>query len=398
MRTDRPLKLRPVVQRYDWGKLGQDSLIHRLLGSPEALAPAAELWMGAHPSAPSGLEDGNDETLETLVASAPSEMLGKRAADTFGKLPFLLKVLSIRSALSIQAHPDRGRAAELRKIDPAHYPDDNHKPEMAIAVTPVELLYGFRSVVEIAEEVRRSPALRSTLDDDLASRLLARGAPADQELLKDLYTSLMHLPPSELSRSLAELRVEMSERTQDARTRWFETLSTEHGDDVGLLSLFVMNLVRLAPGEAIFVGPNTVHAYLSGDLIECMASSDNVVRAGLTKKFKDLETLISMLHYRPAVPEIILPRPIGGSERHRAYPAPAREFALEALDSKGAAAECTLGRESVAIVFVLAGSGELRSAGGTLSLAEGESAFVPSAAGEVVVRSNGGTAFIAHVP
>ncbi|XP_072290928.1 mannose-6-phosphate isomerase isoform X2 [Eucyclogobius newberryi] len=238
------------AQLYSWGKLGLNSEVAQLLlhsatqSNIDPDTPYAELWMGAHPKADSGilLDRIPDQTLGSWIQKNP-QSLGSKVRERFnGKLPFLFKVLSVRTALSIQAHPDLDLAVRLHAQFPEHYPDDNHKPEMAIALTPFTGLCGFRPVSEILD-------------------FLSGKVPLDSLLLK---------------------------------------LHSQFPGDIGCFCIYFLNLVELQPGDAMFLRANEIHAYLYGDCIECMACSDNTVRAGLTPKFLDVETLCEMLDYSPS--------------------------------------------------------------------------------------------------
>ena len=148
MKLNIPLKLTCPVMHYPWGKYGNSSLIADLTNSPTAERdePFAEFWIGAHKKAPAEtVVDGKNWFLDKLIGKYPEELLGSFVQQKFGaELPFLFKVLSVRTALSIQAHPDKAQAVELHARDPENYPDANHKPEVAIALSPLTMLIGFR--------------------------------------------------------------------------------------------------------------------------------------------------------------------------------------------------------------------------------------------------------------
>ncbi|EPS43294.1 hypothetical protein H072_2714 [Dactylellina haptotyla CBS 200.50] len=317
------------VNNYDWGKKGSASCAARFASGGliiDETKPYAELWMGTHPSLPSrDVESGN--SLQDLI-SQDEALLGDRVVRRFGpgRLPFLFKVLSIGKALSIQAHPDKLLAEELHSKDPKNYPDDNHKPEMAIAITPFTGLCGFRPLSEIKEFLSTVPSLRDLLGQIAISSfetLTASKEDEDQKRgLKMLYETLMKSDPSAIALS-AEILVHAARTDPDnfiggaklPNSRSYADLIIELNDqfpsDIGLFSTFFLNFVSLEPGQGMFLQANEPHAYLSGDIIECMASSDNVVRAGFTPKFKDVDTLVSMLTYRsaPVSAQIMTPTP-----------------------------------------------------------------------------------------
>ncbi|MCJ1444749.1 MAG: Mannose-6-phosphate isomerase [Stictis urceolatum] len=237
-----------------------------------------------------------------------------------GKLPFLFKVLSIRKALSIQAHPNKKLAEQLHAKDSKNYPDDNHKPEMTIAVTPFDGLCGFRPLVEIAHFLNHVPSLRKLVGDSTAKEFeeTTKGketSDSEQDLAKNkkalqtAFSALMNSDKSAIVDAAKELvesakkegsnfagsggPVNDGQELADLVTR----LNSQFEGDLGLFVMFFLNYVKLEIGEAMFLKADDIHAYLSGDIIECMASSDNVVRAGFTPKFKDVSTLTSMLTY-----------------------------------------------------------------------------------------------------
>jgi mannose-6-phosphate isomerase len=401
MELSRPLKLHSPVQHYSWGMRGGDSLVARLRGEEASSQPFAELWMGAHPSAPSKIA-GDDRLvpLDQAIAGEPQAVLGKEAVQKFGpKLPFLFKVLSIRTALSIQAHPDKVRAGQLHARDPLHYPDDNHKPELAIAVSPVELLYGFRHLREVRENFQRLPELTELLREDERQRLNSPAYAGDLDLLQDLYTSVLEARPENVARvhrsMIARLHT-LEQRTPE--DEWVLRLAEDYTEgDVGLFSFYLLNFLRLQPDEAIFVGPNMPHAYLHGDVVECMANSDNVVRAGLTGKFKDVETLLEMLHFRPAAAEIL--DPPKDENGRRAYATPAGEFFVESFEGRsGEERTFSSSGKAVELLFCLCGSGQILCKSETQSFSAGDAFLIPAAAGSIDICFTGGQVFRVSLP
>jgi mannose-6-phosphate isomerase len=275
--------------------------------------------MGTHPSNPSK-DVVTQRTLLDLVQDNQA-LLSKEVSDRYGhKLPFLFKVLSIGKALSIQAHPNKKLAEQLHKRDPKNYPDDNHKPEMAIAITPFDGLCGFRPLKEISHFLSTVQPLRQLVGNTETDAFMSAtkgkeisNIPEDiqsnRKALQDLFGALMRSKKEDIEHASKEL-LEAVE-TQGASfagnggpsnsgqelADLVIRLNSQFPGDIGLFVLFFLNYVKLETGEAMFLKADDVHAYLSGDIIECMAASDNVVRAGLTPKFKDVPTLIDMLTY-----------------------------------------------------------------------------------------------------
>lgn len=271
-------------------------------------------------------------------------------------LPYLLKVLSIRAALSIQAHPDAELAKELNAKFPNVYRDPNHKPELAIAITPMDAMCSFRTIPQIALYLQTVPELRAVVGEEIAQRFLDSAnvfkEPATQpyDLTDDMRTSLRNLFQSlmnadcDVVKSQLEIllaRLPSTITAEAAPTDYWkylvdqiQTIALAYPGDVGLFAVFLLNVIRLQPGEAIFLAQNEPHAYLFGDCVECMATSDNVVRAGLTPKFKDVDTLVRMLTYRAGAPKIYRGEALQGEATQRCvlYAPPVSEFVIEKFE------------------------------------------------------------------
>lgn len=328
----KPYLLESSIQHYQWGMKNEDAFIPKLLGlEPEKDKPYAELWIGAHQKLPSlVIIDSGKVKLDEFVNKFPEEILGKKAAGKFNnQLPFLFKILSAGEALSIQAHPNKEQAGELHKKDPQNYPDDNHKPEIAIALDDLTALVGFRSVDEIIETLKNYREIA----EFVGSEYLKHPGNNDEEAknwLKNLYSKLMIKALNEqdaLEKTLKDLEKNiLSKDGRNERETLFFELKKQYGNDVGLLSIFMLNLVHLKKGEGVFLKAGIPHAYLKGNIVECMANSDNVVRAGLTPKFKDVKTLVDILTYESA-PVEILGKDSSGCDF--IYKTPAPEFEIK---------------------------------------------------------------------
>lgn len=372
-----PLRLLPLqcgVQHYSWGvraRAGQRPLIADLLNlpAPEQL-PFAELWVGAHPKLPAAvlLPDGKANLL-SLVAENAAAVLGSRLAGTgASSLPFLLKILSCEQALSIQAHPDAARAVRLHAAAPQHYPDANHKPEIAIALTPFEALAGFRPTAAIRRDLLRLPALTTFFAAPQLKNAASSGA-----WLRVAYARVFETPQCEITAAIEALQRDLSHTaTLTGHDRLFQNLQELYPDDRGRLSVYFLNLLHLEPGEAFFVGPNMPHAYLQGSIIECMANSDNVVRAGLTPKFIDVPVLLEMLTYRGGRPVRLRPRAIAPGEQ--LYCPPVAEFRVLALRHGAGTRRLYASDGQVSVLLVLKGRA---------SMADGGSAPLDAPAGSI---------------
>lgn len=415
-------RLRNSVQRYDWGST---SAIQELLGLEVDGRPAAELWMGAHPSAPSvavpldgvsGASSDGDAagTLLDLVRAQPVAMLGERVLDTYGpRLPFLLKVLAAERALSLQVHPHPHRARagfnrENREGVPRDSPlrsfhDDQHKPEMVVAVSRFEGLSGFR-------RPRRVLELLDGLDGDLVARMRAVLAARPTEAgVREAFTLALHARTEpdvadDLARTVASVHARhgagaagtgpgAGSRRADSTVL---ALAEQHPGDPGAVVSLMLNRVTLEPGEAMFVPSGHVHAYLSGCAVEIMASSDNVLRAGLTSKLVDVDALLECATCEPgpaARPRVVVDAASGLTT----YRPPVAEFALRAGEVlPGGAVD--LPDAGPRVVLGLAGELVLAAgADGEARLRRGESVFVPHAAGPLTVRGEG-RVVVAYVP
>ncbi len=360
-------RLSPRIQNYDWGNPDPKGLIPTLArgsGVDPGAGPFAELWMGGHPSLPSTITHADrfrvdpPVGLDQAVSASPEHFLGRSLASS-KKLPFLFKVLDAGKPLSIQAHPDTALANILHARDPEHYPDPFHKPELAVSIRDMTALVGFRTRAAIAEDLKDYPELETrTLTESGRAQGENRGTTDGDSLderdwIRFRYTNIMRMSREDagtLTRSM------LTHPGSSPRDQLFRMLVEMFGDDdPGLFSAYFLNHIRLAPGEGIFLGPNEPHAYLGGQILECMAASDNVVRAGLTRKFCDVETLVSMLHYRSGAPEILRAR-ADGSDR-KVYPVPVNEFETAVLTLRGGTLPTIpSGRPSIQIV----GEGNLR--------------------------------------
>ena len=403
------LKLDNPNQNYAWGSKTE---LARLQGRPPAPEPEAELWIGAHPKAPSAVTvAGCQITLDRLVADRPAEMLGS-AADRFGPtLPFLLKVLAVAEPLSIQSHPSLAQAAEGFAREQAagiapdapdrNYRDRNHKPELAVAVDPYWMMSGFRPYAELLRHLEAvgvpelrdaTAALRRRRTERALGSLLATALQLNDRQRDDLVSRTQRY-------AAGQLRGEDRGSKAEAAARWVERLAASYPGDAGVLSPYLLNVVQLAPGDGIFTGAGTLHAALSGTAVELQANSDNVLRGGLTVKHVDIPELLRVARFVPQGAAVLNPPADRNGERR--YPTPAAEFALSsvALDRLPRDAETFLATvDGPEILLVLHGSATVTDQQGrSLECRGGEALFVPAAVGGYRVH---GTAhlFRARVP
>ncbi|PON87866.1 Mannose-6-phosphate isomerase [Trema orientale] len=347
--------LRCSVQNYDWGQKGRDSRVAKLFAlnsgsqiDPER--PFAEFWMGTHESGPSFLVRNEEttnghlsfepesESLKSWISNNPN-VLGEKVVQKWGAdLPFLFKVLSVAKALSIQAHPDKELAKTLHKLLPSIYKDDNHKPEMALAITQFEALCGFISLQELKSVVLNVPEIVELVGSSEANQVLEisdqDGEEKVKSVLRSTFTKLMSASQEMIvevtSKMKNRLHLESQVRQLTEKERLVLELEKQYPADIGVISAFFFNYVKLNPGEALYLGANEPHAYLFGECIECMATSDNVVRAGLTPKHRDVNTLCSMLTYKQGFPEILQGVPLNPYVRR--YLPPFDEFEVDSCN------------------------------------------------------------------
>jgi phosphomannomutase len=343
------LPLQGAVKHYEWG--GYDFIPGLLRLENQQKKPFAELWIGTHPSAPSSAElKGCRVPLDQLLEAAPEVILGNKVASRFaGRLPYLFKILDVRKMLSIQAHPDKRQAEEgfLRengagiRLDAAHrnYKDDNHKPEIQVALTESWMLHGFRPLEEIAETFRRIPEF-APIAQDFTGRLAKPGQDSNsrREILRELFDAILTKPQAQIDAVLHAFLARLEREGQTApESRDFWALRAAEGfplsgghRDRGILSLYLLNLVRLRPGQGIFQPPGVLHAYLEGVTVELMASSDNVLRGGLTPKHVDVQELMRTLSFDSGLPCILEGEPV--SQTETVYRTAAPEFELSRIE------------------------------------------------------------------
>ncbi|CAH0488620.1 unnamed protein product [Peronospora farinosa] len=370
-------ELQCMVQTYAWGKPGLESSVAQLKEAADysfkadANTPYAELWMGTHFNGPSRVlcEDGGDPPLL-------SDWIQTLQGHETGNLPYLFKVLSVRKALSIQAHPDTKLAGELHAKFPQIYKDPNHKPEMVIALTRFEALCQFRKKNEIATHLQEVPELRALVDAEVAQRLVAK---QNEASLRDFFRCFVYAESESIASQLHALCARLEGASHlTALEKLVLRLSTDYPGDIGCFCPFLLNYITLEPGEAMFLGANEPHAYLSGDCIECMVCSDNVVRAGLTSKFIDKETLHSMLTYRTGKPRVYRGHTQDDGVA-RLYASPVPEFEVEAVELKPRQRYALPARKGDSIIIVTSGSGstvELSSAAAGRLMSKGQVFFL----------------------
>ena len=379
------LLLATSVQPYPWGR--RDGIAAVVGGTPSG-GPEAELWVGAHERGPSivvgGPHDG--ERLGDVLAADPVRWLGPELAARGAQLPFLLKVLAIGEPLSLQAHPSEAQArAGFAREEAAGIPldapertyrDPSPKPEALVALSPVDALCGFRPPQAAA-------GLIASCDDASLEPLVEiLRAPADADALRGALAWLLHLGGDERAAvARAGARAGAARASEGPPWRWVRALADRHPGDPGCLAPLLLEVLHLEPGEAVHLPAGNLHAYLDGTGVEVMASSDNVLRGGLTTKHVDVDELLAILELAPGVPAPPVVRDAG---RVRSYDAGEEAFSLARIEP-GARVELAVSRPS--LLLPVGGRAVLDRDGEVVEVGAGRAAFVPPG-GPVAVVSD----------
>lgn len=402
------VRLKNRIQHYGWGDT--DS-IPQLLGqeNPEG-RPCAELWMGGHPDLPSYIlsdisTDSGWQPLDRAIADAPEAFLGTQAARCFGPhLPFLFKVLAIAKPLSLQVHPDRkqalaGFAAEnqqgiFRNAPERNYKDQNHKPECICALSTFYALNGFRSISTICH----------LLDlfgiEDIKEAADALHKEPDAEGLRRFFTELMTADDRKRAGIIKDTLAGAARHIEDPALyllcQWIQTIHAHFPADIGVISPILLNLIRLEPGEALFLESGRIHSYLGGLGVELMANSDNVLRCGLTPKHVDLDELLKVMSFDPEPIRRLHPEPVSPIEER--YRLSAEEFSLSVIRLISENRKEALSVNGPEILLCLEGAAEIEPGEkNMISLSRGESVFVPGSLKDYRI-SGIGTLYRASIP
>lgn len=393
-------RLAGTARDYAWGSA---TAIPELLGRAATGEPLAELWFGAHPSGPSVSED-DGEPLTRIIAADPEGTLGADVIARFGQeLPYLVKLIAAARPLSLQVHPNVGQArAGYATEDEAgvaldaperSYKDRNHKPELVFALTPFEAMCGFRAP-------RRAAELFADLDAPLATAVsaLLRADPSPSGVCA-AFTSLLSPDTRPSADDVDALAKACEKRLANGSTSpradaTVVLLQDAYPGDPGVVASLLLNPVSLQPGEALFVPAGGVHAYLNGLAVEIMASSDNVLRAGLTGKHIDVPALLDTVDYVAAPPIRPAPEVFHGSTR--VFYAPVDDFELSVTSLEDDAAHPLPGR-GPRILICLDGEVRVSSVMESVALERGQAVFVGASEGALTVKG-GGTLVQADVP
>jgi mannose-6-phosphate isomerase len=398
------------IQTYAWGSA---TALPDFLGRDGDGDPWAEVWFGAHPSAPSTLGDdkhGDRMLLDAAIAADPHRLLGEDIARTFaGRLPYLLKVIAPEAPLSLQVHPSREQAAEAFAAENAaglsmdspdrNYRDDNHKPELVYAMTRFTALCGFRTP-------RRAAGILRGLGTDLTERLHALlvkepSAQGMRTALRTLISPALRPSPDEVEAvaRACTARLEAGTSPSPRIDHAVSVLAEHHPGDPGVVAALLLNPVTLQPGEAMYVPAGAIHAYLEGTGVEVMAASDNVLRAGLTVKKVDAHEALQCVSVTAAPPLRIAPE--RQTNTTVAYYAPVDDFELSVTTLEDPPGfyqpRHLIPGSGPRIVLGLEGEVLMETDSGRRTLAAGKAVLVPASDGPL--RAGGAGRFVqASVP
>ena len=397
--NERIFKLKGVIQHYAWG--GHSFIPELLNNNATTDEPSAEYWMGAHPSAPSNILIGSDwVNLNQFIKEDPANTITPAVMSRFGELPYLFKVLDVKDMLSIQVHPTKASAEigfeEENKagipINAPHrnYKDQNHKPEVMVALSEFWLLHGFKSKMALETVLFDTPELNILLP-------LFR-----QDGIKALYQFVMEMEQEDVNNMLEPLvkrAIRLKKEGSIDKTNpgwWAAKLYEENGLtenlDRGIFSIYFFNIVNVKKGDAVFQKAGVPHAYLEGQNIELMANSDNVLRGGLTPKHVDVTELMKHTLFESVVPDIMKGNPGAGGEV--VYPCPVPDFGLSKIELK--AGEAYQAKSfSLEIIIVTDGSVLVNQ---SMVLKKGEAAAILAETKYSLTATGNCTIFKAFVP
>jgi mannose-6-phosphate isomerase len=326
-------KLHGIHRHYEWGG---KSFIPQLMHVDNTIGkPFAEYWMGAHPSAPAMVESPEGSmALDKMIIENTIQFLGTKTADRFGSLPYLFKILDVEKMLSIQVHPSKENAEKgfLKEqlagipIDAPHrnYKDQNHKPEVMVALSDFWLLHGFMPAMALKQRLTSLAPLQNLLPifgmDDYAG-LYSHFMRLDQVAADAILKPLLALAVEEVAAG----------KVDKAHPHWWANqyyggVLPASNIDKGILSIYILNIVNVPKYQGVFQGAGLLHAYLEGQNIELMANSDNVLRGGLTPKHIDIEELLQHIQFEPTYPTILKGDHVALNELQ--FPCPVPDFGL----------------------------------------------------------------------
>jgi mannose-6-phosphate isomerase len=366
---DRVLPITGKVQHYAWGGY---YYLPKLLNIPVKKGENyAEFWLGTHDRGSAELKNrsGQAISLKSYIQAFPVQTLGEKAAAQFGRLPFLLKILDVKDMLSIQVHPTKQNAQTAFAAENAggieldspqrNFKDDNHKPELMLALSEFWLLHGFKNPKTLQGILREIPELHFLVP-------IFGG-----DNYKKLYQHVMEMPQNQVDRHLKTLveriipHYQNGKLNKDKEDFWVAraamTYSNGNHIDRGIFSIYFFSLLHLQPGQAVFQDAGLPHAYLEGQNVEIMSNSDNVLRGGLTPKHIDVPELMKHVKFEATVPKIITGQSV--EPERETFPTTATDFELSRIQiAKGESVKRV--SRSAEIFLVFNGAAEVTENGG----------------------------------
>ncbi|MDV7103381.1 mannose-6-phosphate isomerase, class I [Vibrio sp. TH_r3] len=378
-----------VIQDYAWGSR---TSINQLFGidNPNN-GPQAEIWMGAHPNGCSKITENNEvQLLSDFINLDKSGILTIGTDTQFGELPYLFKVLAAESALSIQVHPSKEQAeigfekeeqaGVPRNAANRNYKDPNHKPELVYALTPYQAMNGFREFSEIIAlfDKINLTSIQSIVDTFKSS--------VDEKGLENFFSAMLSLQGETKESALSDLLSFATQHSNDDLFALILELSELYPGDIGLFAPLMLNVITLQPREAMYLDACTPHAYLKGTGLEIMANSDNVLRAGLTPKFIDVDELVKCTIFKQKPANTLLASPVD-EDGGLFYPVPVDDFKFAVYEDIELH---TLRTNSAEILLALDASVTLTHlTGETVTFDKGQSVFIPAYAGKYQITTKG---------
>ena len=388
-------RLQCSCNEYPWGKQGSQSLAATLCEKGEgwqgengpqqkfkvdSSKPYAEMWMGTYPELPSYVA-GTSENLQDVLDRHPQQLIGDEVISKFGhtKLPYLPKILSISKALPLQVHPNKDLASKLHKQNPEDFTDPNHKPEIALALSDFEAFCGFKPLGEI-EALLQIPELKRftgsangtvAISDSLVKEVVRNMLSADDETVKNTYNTLVSLPEADMG--VAAYIPKLAKRLAE---------QYDERDPGTLVALVLMNYLKLKAGDGIYIPADGIHAYLAGDIVECMARSNNVLNTGFCPKAErsNVDLFCSTLSFSPhsADESILRAQSFQRSQNGKTvkYAPPMSEFDMLQTELLAGENEVLGALGGPAILIATKGSAEMTVGGENFDLKEGYIYFV----------------------
>lgn len=372
--------LKGKLQHYAWGG---KTYIPDLLNITADKPPYAEYWLGAHTNSPAVLQtESGDQNLDTYLEADLQDRLGETICKKFGRLPFLFKVLDVNDMLSIQVHPtkeeaEKGFARENKMGIPIsapnrNYKDDNHKPEIMVALSEFWLLHGFLPKGQLTLTIQQTPELTSLLGEfesngyyGLYKKVMELSNEENSKLLKPLIDRILPLyKAGKLDKASPDYWA----------AKVVDSAEDQSVLDRGIYSIYFFNIVHVEPGQAVFQDAGIPHAYLEGQNMELMANSDNVLRGGLTPKHVDVPELLKHVAFEETHPKIMQGE-LQSDGLERIYKSPAPDFELSKIDLKSSDLY-TSNTRTAQILIVLEGEAKMAQGQNKITLKRGESAFI----------------------